>query len=1045
MPSTPHPEVSQAVGPPQGTSAAILVLVLAFLMASVPVRNSDFWLHLAAGRNLVKGSEASFSYLQDTSWVDHNWLYGILLYGGHAWLGQTALAVFKAGLAAGIGLILLAAGRVGRTAHIFQGLPAGATMLTLVAMGPWLSFRPVFVSYLCFALAIYFLRRFERGAGDFQVFLAVAVLFALWANLDGWFILGNLLVGCWCVGQLMRRPTAEQMPGRPLGRAVPALLFLCSVAACLVNPNHIFVFLPGGEWLCSGVAQHLQADPLLRTEILAPWRDIYLSGRFFRTGPGLGFWLLVLLSLLSFALSRESRGSRGVVWGVFLLLSFFQTQVIPFFAMVAGVTLALNAGAWSAGTRLAWGRRASLARAGLILTALALAAGAWIGFFQSSVLEPRRWTVEADPALERVANELAQWRRQGRLGDGNGFHLAPEAANQLAWLCPEEKSFLNSHLRVSPVQALEYVAVRNGLLARPGAETTNWRDILRAHKINHVVIYSKNAAEAEAVAGNLIKMTQEWPLLYLGGGAAIFGWRDPLAGGAAARPTSLGRWRDPLQDARQDPFAGLEKSLDQLAYDPREARLAPSTWPGRAPQAFHWWEAFWKRRALRAPDLREARMALAVYEALAPMYISHNFRVWNACLSAGLVAEESGPGFPVLPVTGGVGRNLFLSGQDAGPAAALYLAIRAARRAIHEDTDEAGAYFTLAEAYNHLNNSTRERLWAGSFAGLGRIRTVQAITAYHNALRLDADLTVAHDRLAHLFISMGYKDLALKHLRDYVRCVRRQGLDSGESRDSLARGLARPEGILKNLTKDVEDLTDRFNKNLLNLKVFDRASLAGRMGLAGTALDILLESDVAAFGTDGMDLELKLLLLTGNAENVRLWMNQEHESVLHAYHWNKIQLHASIGNYAVVDEELDSLDRMRALNRDDLTLHHAAGFILANGILAPTWGGPFEKMPLKVFLAMGAIPLQTYRLFPDADDVVVGSWMVAQGLNREAKLGVLRGLLALESGRIAQAEDRFRRALVVLYSSSAAPFASEPESFWARAIAEHCLKVVALK
>ena len=1030
--------------PASGISAAILVLILAFLLAFMPVRNSDFWLHLAAGRNLLEQQDASFSYLEGTPWVNHSWLYDVLLYEAYSWLGETPLIVLKACLAVLLGLLLLFAGRVGRTFWI----PAAATMLTLVAMGPWLSFRPVLVSYLCFAVTIYIFRRWEGGADDFKTLLALGVLFALWVNLDGWFILGCLLVGCWCVGQLLQsavgnrqseRPADDRVPEnrKPITNrrrlAVPALLFVCCVAACLVNPNHVLVFLPQSEWLLSGVAQNFRTDPLLRAEILAPSQGLYLSGRFFQSGPGLAFWLLAVLSLLSFGLSRKTIAKRAVVWGAFLILSFLQTQVIPFFAMVAGVTLALNAGAWLAGSRLAAGGAVSLARAGLILIALGLTAGAWIGFFQSRPLEPRSGTVDVDPALTSIADRLKEWRQQGRFGHGNGFHLTPDVANQLAWFCPEEKAFLNAHLRLSPDQASEYVAVRDALLVRPGSESANWRAILRAHKINHVVIYSNNESEVHKAVGNLLTMKQEWPLLYLNDGAAIFGWRDPLtspAGKKAEKP-----------HVAADPFAGFEKTLDQLAFSPKEARVIIATETEGQPEGFRWWHAFWKKRAVRAPNLRKARLALAAYEALSPLQHARNVKVWNACDLAGLVAEESSVmGLTLMRATRQIRRNLFFSGQDGGPVAALYLAVRAARRAIDENPDEPGAYLTLGEAYFQLNTTTRESLWAGFFPDLGRIRTVQAITAFHNALRLDRNLAVAHDRLATLFMNMEYKDLALKHLREFLRCARRQGPFPGETREQMEKRLARSERIVQNLTTEVAELTNRFDINSSNLKVFDRASLAGRMGLAGKALAILLDSDVSAFGTSGMDLELKLLLLTGNADNVRDWMKKEHESILHAYHRNKIQLHASIGNYAQADEELESLDRLRALDRD-LSLHSAAALIYGNAVLAPNPGGPFQKLPLKVFTATRAIPLQTYRLLPDRDDVASALWTVAQGLGRRAKFDVLRGLLALESGRITAAEDQFGQALTALKSLPAA-VASGRESSCARLIAEHFLKVI---
>jgi len=64
---------------------------------------------------------------------------------------------------------------------------------------------------------------------------------------------------------------------------------------------------------------------------------------------------------------------------------------------------------------------------------------------------------------------------------------------------------------------------------------------------------------------------------------------------------------------------------------------------------------------------------------------------------------------------------------------------------------------------------------------------------------------------------------------------------------------------------------------------------------------------VAGFGTHGMDLELKLLLITGQTEKVRSWMEPRQEELLDAYHWNKLQLAAAIGNYADADGELDFL------------------------------------------------------------------------------------------------------------------------------------------
>lgn len=1035
VPASEHAAVPLA-RPRRGAIAVILVAVLAFLLASIPVRNSDFWLHLAAGRDLVHAGGASFSYLTDKPSVSRGWLYDVLLYGAFTCLGATALVVLKAILASVMGLILLAAGKVSEKSG--NWVPAVATMLGLLVMGPWLALRPMFASYLFFAIVLLLLQRYARGAAPRRVLLSLAVLFALWVNIDGWFVLGLALMGCFCLGQLLRqgfgRGNAGDKSIDAAGPATLALLALGSAGACLLNPSHALIFLPGGDWRVSAVAEQLQADPLLWSEVLAPWREIYFSRRFILTGPGLAFWLLVALSLFSFALTREGwrdKGSRAIIWVVFLLLSFVQSHVIPFFAMAASVILSLHVSAWLSGRATLPGRGAALVRGGLILAGLALTAAAWIGFFQSSVLEPRGWHVDADPGMERLASTLAQWRKQGRLPRGHSFHLAPEAANQLAWWCAEEKSFLNSQLLVSPREAAEYVTIRGGLLGRPGNEATDWRAALRAHSIGYVVAYSNNLADVERVTTHLLRMPEEWELLYLSGGAAVFGWRDsqPERQGTAERAFEL------------------ERRFQKFAYDPAEVRPAPADGPSRGPERFFWWEAFWKRRPFRAADLREALLAVAAFDAVVPERQSRNVTVWNGSLTASLLGHAAGPGLPYLHLSGDFGRTLFFNEQDDGPPAILHLAVRAGRRAVATDPSEAGAHLVLGEAFYRLHTATRERASSAALAGLGRIRTTQMVNSYQNALRLDPNLVTAHDRLAHLFISMGYKDLALKHLQEYLRCARRQGPNPGEGGEGLEQRLARPERILKNLSRNVELMTHRFDINSANLKVYDRASLAGRLGLAGKALDILLDSDVSAFGIEGMDLELKLLLLTGQTEYVRQWMSKEHERILDAYRWNKIQLHSSLGDFALADAELQALESLRALNRDDLTLHGAAAFMLANGLLAPTWGGPFYKMPLSVFAATGVLPLSTYRLFPDENEVALGLLMAADGLHRQAKLTAMRGMLAMESGYVEQAERNFRQALLIFGSFRAGPFAAGPfadggESYWARKIAEDGLRTL---
>src|SRR5262249_57459312 len=103
--------------------------------------------------------------------------------------------------------------------------------------------------------------------------------------------------------------------------------------------------------------------------------------------------------------------------------------------------------------------------------------------------------------------------------------------------------------------------------------------------------------------------------------------------------------------------------------------------------------------------------------------------------------------------------------QDDSPPALLYLAVRAARRALAADPGDAQAHLLLGESYVRLLHDTRERIWAQRVSQLVQLRRAQASAALNRAVALQPDLAKAHAYLAGLYQEMGgYLDLTLKHL-----------------------------------------------------------------------------------------------------------------------------------------------------------------------------------------------------------------------------------------------------------------------------------------
>src|SRR5262249_45556061 len=86
----PAPQ-SAAPSPPsrnphrRGRFLTLLVLILAFLVASFLARNSDSWFHLATGQLLAQGRFSfgtdPFTYTTDkVYWAHHAWLFDLGLY-----------------------------------------------------------------------------------------------------------------------------------------------------------------------------------------------------------------------------------------------------------------------------------------------------------------------------------------------------------------------------------------------------------------------------------------------------------------------------------------------------------------------------------------------------------------------------------------------------------------------------------------------------------------------------------------------------------------------------------------------------------------------------------------------------------------------------------------------------------------------------------------------------------------------------------------------------------------------------------------------------
>lgn len=694
---------------------ATLAVLLAFLLASFVARNSDLWLHLAAGERLLAGEYRlgtdPFSYsAADRTWVNPSWLFDVLAALLYRDTGAVLVGVKAAVVTLTFGLLLILR-RSGQPL-----LPwAATTAVAVLAAAPYLQLRPTVVSLLFLAVTLVLLFRLPQRPGSWRLPAAVAVTLALWSNLDQWFILGPFTVALVLAGECLHRLTrgragesAATDPGSPASRDDPAAAALLAVPdlgslakalllgglACMVNPHHVGVWQLPFE-LVGDPAANL--DPRLRLVVTTPLSRLYTDN------AGLGYNLNGLAyavlfvgggAILGLAGSRL-RGGILALWVGFAVLSLTSIAAIPFLAVVAVPVIAAPLNALSAGLTLrTWGDPktrvlllgSALVRVGLLLALLLAVVCTWPGWLHpptGNEAYARRvgWGVEPDAAMVQAARQLQEWRADGRLPpDARGFITSVELANHCAYFAPREKVYVNGRLNFHRPELATYVAVRAGMGLVPVEEAPDPAElprILARLGVEYTAIHGGpgDSARMRELARNSAFVQwndpAHWSPWYLNGRTTICGWR---AGPGADRPS--------FDRLRLDPV--------RLAFGPQVVPLPASSVRPVPPQGG--WEVAFLRGATISPAAADEAIGWSNFKAV---YQAGRQQKQYAVELALFLLDRTVGGRGLLLV--GL-RNRTLVPADESMVAVPFLALRAARRAIADDPDHPDSYYALAVA-----------------------------------------------------------------------------------------------------------------------------------------------------------------------------------------------------------------------------------------------------------------------------------------------------------------------------------------------------------
>lgn len=300
-------------------TAAIIVPLLLFAMASRVSVDPDLWWHLRLGEHVVETGQPIYTDVFSHSQAgmlhrNHSWLAQLFMYGMWRLAGHLGLTLFVAALATA-GMVFLY--RAGRGSIYMQGfvLVSGATC----AAAFW-SPRPQMLTFTFSAFLVFLLFDLKRNGRDWLRWLPLLLWF--WGNCHGGYIIGFVLIAAFALGEVINNAFSigdSPVPAHKIRKLIA--ITLLSLALMSLNPLALDIFvIPFDTIGISGLRQYIQE-----------WQSPD-----FRQPFTWGFVILLLLLVGAVLASRRRLdASECIFLGGTFCLALLSGRNLPLFAIAA--------------------------------------------------------------------------------------------------------------------------------------------------------------------------------------------------------------------------------------------------------------------------------------------------------------------------------------------------------------------------------------------------------------------------------------------------------------------------------------------------------------------------------------------------------------------------------------------------------------------------------------------------------------------------------------------------------------------------------------
>jgi len=462
----------------------IYVFVYAFLFASRPMSDADFWFHLKTGQyifatgSIPRTELFSFTY-QGIPWVAHGWLSGVLFYAVWASVGPKFLIFLFALLTA---LAFWIAFKRADSHPFFAGI---AMLIGVWTALPNIGVRPRVFTILFASIYLALLGRFARGVKERWIWLLLPLI-VLWANLHGGFLIGLAWIVLTALGMILDRwaDVLEQPDGFRARLRILLLLFMGCGLAGLINPY--------------GIRLYTGAISVLRSKIFQDLVNDWLSPNF-HLAANRPLLLLMLMTIAVLALSPRRPKPSEVLLFVATLYTTLKTQRnAVVFALVAVPMFANYFQTWFASTR--FGRSFGANRTDSN-PRFALVVAVTLLFPLVLFALKLKATVYSAPTQEslEVPVKAVEYMKENAI-TGRTFAVPNVWGAYILWAAPKNPVYIDGRDVYPDTFVKEYVDIYQGRL--------DWRRPFADHDVQIVVI------EPDRVLARELGESPDWDRVY---------------------------------------------------------------------------------------------------------------------------------------------------------------------------------------------------------------------------------------------------------------------------------------------------------------------------------------------------------------------------------------------------------------------------------------------------------------------------------------------------------------------------------------------------